>query len=271
MPDIYTRVSGSWKRVAGVFTRVNGSWKRITHAWVRVSGSWKLVYSFAGQVEYLTPGNYSFIVPAGVTSIHACVVGGSGNTASNVRRGSTVLISNSSTVGAAFGGGDGGLGPDSVVAGGGGAGGYTGDGGSGHSGQDGVYGNGAAGAGGGGGGGRSASTLSSRQHGGGVYLHGAGASGAGGTPSVQPGDGSNLGEGAPRGAGRRGLGGSGTSNHAQYGGALRYTKTAITVTPGETLSITVAPIPASGVATNGGGVRIIWGPGRSYPNNAKDA
>lgn len=267
---MFTRVSNAWKSITGIYVRVSGSWKSVTNAWVRDSGSWKLVYSLNGQLEQLTPGQSTWTVPAGVTSIHACVVAGSGGALSEIRRGATSLLSSSSTVGTNFGGGDGGWGPDSSMAGGGGAGGYSGHGGAGHSGQDGVYGNGAAGAGGGGGGGRSASTLSSRQHGGGVYLHGAGSNGAGGTAAAAPGAGSNLGEGSPRGAGRKGLTG-GTVDNAQSGGNLRYTKTAITVTPGETLTLVVGAVPTSGDATCGGGVRIIWGPGRSYPNNAKDA
>ncbi len=274
MPDISVRTSGSWKRVTGLFVRVSGSWKRVTGAWVRTGGVWKRVYPAGGQQEWLTPGTYSFSVPAGVTSIHAAVVGGSGNTLSAIRRSSTVLLSNTSTVGASFGGGDGGGGFGGAgypAGGGGGAGGYSGNGGTGHSGNEGVYGDGDTGYGGAGGGGCSGSSSGGRQHGGGVYLHGEGASGAGGRRSLWalPGHGSDLGEGQPRGAGRYGFN---SSYPSEVGGNLRYTKTAITVTPGETLTIVVAPaISSAGVdVTTGGGVRIIWGAGRSYPNNAKD-
>lgn len=270
MPDLYVKVSTTWKRITGVFTRVGGSWKRVLRVYVRQGGVWKLVYSFAGQAEYLTPGTFSFVVPAGVTQIHAAVVNGSGNTLSAIRRGGVTLIDGNSTVGASFGGGDGGSAGGKASGGGNGAGGYSGDGGNGHIGVDG-YGDGEPGAGGGGGGGRSASSSSGRQHGGGVYLHGEGASGAGGrgSPWTLPGHGSDLGEGAPRGAGRYGVN---ASSPSEAGGNLRYTKTAITVTPGETLTIVVAPAISSSSSdvTTGGGVRIIWGEGRSYPNNAKD-
>lgn len=270
MPDISVRTSGSWKRVTGLFVRVSGSWKRVTGAWVRVGGAWKRVYPAGGQQEWLTPGTYSFVVPAGVSSIHAAVVGGSGNTLSAIRRSSTVLIANTSTVGSAFGGGDGGQNGGYVSGGGNGAGGYSGTGGRGDWGVEG-YADGEPGTGGAGGGGRSASSTGGRQHGGGVYLHGEGASGAGGrgSPWTLPGHGSDLGEGQPRGAGRYGFN---SSYPSEVGGNLRYTKTAIAVTPGETLTVVVAAIAASsgGDATTGGGVRIIWGEGRSYPSNAKD-
>lgn len=270
MPDISIRVSGAWKRVTSLFVRVSGSWKRVTGAWVRVGGVWKRVYPAGGQQEWLTPGTYSFVVPAGVSSIHAALVGGSGNKLSAIRRGSTVLLSNNSPIGAVFGGGDGGWAGGYASGGGNGAGGYSGVGGNGNIGVE-IYGDGEPGAGGGGGGGRSASSSSGRQHGGGVYLHGEGASGAGGrgSPWTLPGHGSDLGEGQPRGAGRYGFN---TSSPSEVGGNLRYTKTAITVTPGETLTIVVAPAISSSSSdvTTGGGVRIIWGEGRSYPNNAKD-
>ncbi|WP_313080425.1 hypothetical protein [Pulveribacter sp.] len=271
MPGISVRTSGSWKRVTALFVRVSGSWKRVTGAWVRTGGVWKRVYPAGGQQEWLTPGTYSFPVPAGVTSIHAAVVGGSGNALSAIRRSGTELLSNTSTAGASFGGGDGGLGAGWPTGGGCGAGGYSGNGGIGHNGSGAIYADGSAGAGGAGGGGCSASSSGGRQHGGGVYLHGEGASGAGGrrSPFTLPGHGSDLGEGAPRGAGRYGFN---SSYPSEVGGSLRYTKTAIAVTPGETLTIVVAPIASSagGEATTGGGVRIIWGEGRSYPNNAKD-
>lgn len=219
-----------------------------------------------GQVEFSASGTFSWIVPAGVTSIHAAVVGGSNNTETSIKQGATTLLSSSQAVAAGVrGGGDGGGKPGGNNTGGSGAGGYSGDGGVGGYHSDGPYNNGDPGSGGGGGGGRSASTEASRQHGGGVYLHGAGPSGAGGTTSAPAGHGSDLGEGVPRGAGRKYLS---STEHA--GGNLRYTIAPIAVTPGESLTITVPAAPTGGDATTGGGVRIIWGAGRSYPDNAKD-
>lgn len=266
MPDIHTRVSGAWKRCAGLFVRA-GSWKRITQAWVRQGGVWKLVYQYdvRGQYEWSTQGTYSFIVPSGVTQVHACVVNGANNTLSAIRRGGTTLISGASTVNSAIGGGTGGAVTTNAASGGAGAGGYDGDGGAGGSGDSG--GNGSGGGGGGGGG---SATASLRQHGAGVYLHGAGESGVAGTTQygIPPTAGSALGEGVPRGAGRRS---SGSPNLAMPGGSLRYTKTAIPVTPGETLTIIVGVKPSTDATDEmQGGVRIIWGNGRSYPSNAKD-
>lgn len=267
MSGVFVRNSSTWKRVTGVWVRVSGLWRPIKAVYVRAGGVWKRVHPDGRQQEWLAGGTYSFVVPAGVTSIHAAVVGAGRQTpsATGIYRGGTALITDSSTIGTAFGGGNGGTGGSAYNGGGGGAGGYSGEGGAGHSGTGGVYGGGSAGAGGGGGGGRSAASFGG-QHGGGVYLHGAGNSGAGGTSGSAPGTGSNLGEGSPRGGGHKGYSGS----SAGPGGNLRYTKTAVAVTPGETLEVTIAPQPTGGDATTSGGARIIWGAGRSYPSNAKD-
>lgn len=266
MSGVFVRNSSTWKRVTGVWVRVSGLWRPIKAVYVRTGGVWKRVHPDGGQQEWLAGGTYSFVVPTGVTSIHAVVVApGRDNAATDIRRSGTVLISSDSVIGTEFGGGNGGAGGSTANGGGGGAGGYSGDGGAGHSGTGGVYDNGSAGGGGGGGGGRSAAS-SGGQHGGGVYLHGEGSSGWGGTSGSAPGAGSNLGEGSPRGAGRKGDSG----NIATQGGNLRYTETAIAVTPGETLGVTVGAPPTYGDATTSGGARIIWGAGRSYPSNAKD-
>lgn len=231
--------------------------------------------SRGGQAEFVDPGvTTSWVVPAGVTSIHAVVVDGTSrqNMQSYIKRGGTYLMLANMPTGENFGGSNGGAvitGAGADNSGGGGAGGYSGSGGGGHDGQSGTFGDGSPGTGGGGGGGASGATPAERQDGGGVYLHGEGPSGAGGkrSPSTAPGAGSDLNEGSPVGAGRKSLG---PADQARPGGNLRYTKTPIAVTPGETLTIYVGTRPPSGGATTGGGVRIIWGEGRSYPNNAKD-
>jgi hypothetical protein len=281
VPDISVRVSSTWKKITGLFVRASGTWKAVTGVWVRTGGVWKRVYpgvAAPGQEEWSTGGTYSFVVPYGITSIHAALVGGSGNTLSAIRRGASTLLSNSSSISSSVGGGSGGLPPAGTPAqgGGGGAAGYDGvaptySGGNGGYYLDGIYYGGGNGGYGGAGGGAAGANTTTRQHGGGVYLHGVGSNGLGGTvsPNVKPGHGSNLGEGVPRGAGRRW---DSSSNVAQAGGDLRYTKTAIAVTPGETLTIVVAALASSSGSevTTGGGVRIIWGEGRSYPSNAKD-
>jgi len=78
--------------------------------------------------------------------------------------------------------------------------------------------------------------------GGGVGISGQGASGTGASPNGSP-DPIN----SYMGAGREGV----------AGGALAW-KNAIAVTPGQVITVNAA----------GGRIRIIWGPGRSYPTAA---
>ena len=216
----------------------------------------QVVFSSTGATSTVT----AWVVPSGVTAIHAVVVGGGpGNAESSIKRGAAVLIDQASTIGADFGGGDGGTG----TQGGGGAGGYSGSGGAGASTVWGEGYPGAAGSGGGGGGGASGDDARgySPRMGGGVGLQGQGASGAGGYfdnfNNGPGGDGSAT--GAVFGAGGIGY----------KGGNLRYTTTQIAVTPGETLTITTAA-RSGGIAKTSGAVRIMWGAGRSYPSNAAD-
>lgn len=56
------------------------------------------------------------------------------------------------------------------------------------------------------------------------------------------------------------------------GGSLRY-KNNIPVTPGETLRVSMSGGSMGGYKITGsfGGVRIMWGGGRSYPSNALNA
>ena len=77
---------------------------------------------------------------------------------------------------------------------------------------------------------------------------------SGGVGSVPP-------DTAGVGAGRPGT----TISSGETGGNLRYTIAPLSVTPGETLTVYV-----TGGSGYSGGIRIMWGGGRSYPNNAKD-
>jgi hypothetical protein len=144
--------------------------------------------------------------------------------------------------GQANNGGSSGGSNSSYAGGGGGAGGYSGNGGAGAYGSsDGTQG---SGGGGGGGGGTSSQQYYVSGGGGGVGMLGEGTSGARGT-------------GATNGNGTGGGGGSGASNAngriaSIYGGGAGGT------------SIT----GAAGMGGQGGAVRIIWGAGRSYPDNA---
>jgi hypothetical protein len=261
-----------------------------------------------GESIYTTPGLHSWTAPAGVTSVSVVAVGGGGGgnySTSGGRGGSggglgwknnipvvpgqsyTVVVGagggvsgsgensyfinlstvaglrgltggtgNSLVAGGGFvgdGGGNGGNAGTSTTTstgGGGGAGGYTGNGGNGGNNASGNGQNGSGGGGGGGGGGGSADASGA---GGGVGLLGQGANGTGG-------DGSE-------GNAEPGFGGSGgTNGSADPGSSTR---------------------PSTGGNYGGGGggadgntgengpggsgaVRIIWGTGVSYPNNAKE-
>lgn len=223
-----------------------------------------------------------------------------------LKRGGTTLLSSGSTLGGSIGGGNGGAGGSALTVsypnpqpgefarydhryfsgGGGGAGGYTGNGGAGAAARMGASANGGNGSGGGGGGGTGdalGGDVPSGDYffnydaadGGGVGLRGAGSSGAGGSSSgAAGGRGSynNVGQPTP-GAGAKGARGNSISLSGNFpdstkqaaatgdtGGNLRYLNN-IAVTAGESLTLTV---PA------GGGIRIMWGPGRSYPSDAAD-
>jgi hypothetical protein len=187
-----------------------------------------------------------------------------------------------------IGGGNGGNGGDGdgfSAGGGGGAGGYSGSGGSGGV----TQGPGFNGSGGGGGGGASWITLfpsysgDAAGGGGGVGILGQGADGAAGSATqasagggggsggaagvssgVSPFNGSNGGL-YGGGGGANLYGGSGGGG----GGGLRYINN-YTVAPGSTLTVIVgaggaAPGGNGGAGANGA-VRIIWGPGRSFPS-----
>jgi hypothetical protein len=130
--------------------------------------------------------------------------------------------------------------------GGGGAGGYSGNGGSASWGSNGTA--AAAGSGGGGGGG---STSTSGGGGGGVGILGQGTDGIGGTGTGGGSGGSSGSSGTAGvqnggGTGSPGVYGGGSGGHAKNGN----------------------PTGEWSVAGGSGAVRIIWGPGRSFPNNA---
>lgn len=190
---------------------------------------------------------YSFIVPDGITSVWALVVGPGGPAASqsgtNIKSGATTLLAANTALSGGVGGGNGGA---SYSYWPGGAGGYSGNGGS-------YAGNGA---GGGGGGGYSEFGY---DVGGGVGLLGQGPNGVG----------SNTGNG---GNGSVQFGnpayGAGVGTSSSQGGNLRYRE--LTVAPGEALTIAIAARHINAGSRGAGAARIMWGGGRSYPNNAND-
>lgn len=146
----------------------------------------------------------------------------------------------------AYTGGTGGTGQTtSYRGGGGGAAGYAGSGGSGGGYTGGSSGTDGSGGGGGGGGRSTAQNSGKGSGGGGVGLYGQGANGAGASSGNGGGGGSGGSNGYASGSGTRPAWGG------DYGGG-----------PGGCYNS--SPAPSAGA----GAVRIIWGAGRSFPNNA---
>ena len=182
---------------------------------------------------------------------------GNGESGGNPGAGGTIGGSND-------GGGNGGAGGQDTQnyggPGGGGAGGYTGNGGNGATSQANGAGavNGQAGSGGGGGGGgKGGQSECAGGGGGGVGLFGVGSSGNGGGGQGQNNNTSGGGNGGSN--GNNGGGGGGQGNHAggnggTYGGGHGGPQSS-----------------GSGGAPGQGAVRVIWGMGRSFPNNASQA
>lgn len=229
----------------------------------------EVVFESAGKSDSQTV--FGWVVPVGVYEV--CMLGVSSHRSYQTRisRGGADLLNTCwafGTNGAVGGdGGDPGNGPS--YNGAGGAGGYSGTGGMG--GTTNVdawnrltYDGGLSGSGGGGGGG-----YSGNGGGGGVGIYGQGPNGAGSWDHYA----ANGQHGSDLGPLR---GGAGTINqvpspagkdYAKPGGNLRY-RNAVPVTPGETLTITLDHWIRDNAYGVGAVVRILWGPGRSFPNNA---
>jgi len=248
-------------------------------------------YGFSGfvakpsQQAYTTAGTYTWVAPAGVTSVSVVAVGGggssygsTGNVAGNSYFVSTAVVKGGAGArgicagiggsGGTYTGDGGGNGGASLGYGGGGSGGYSGCGGYGGSSGTGYA--GGAGSGGGGGGGGYGG-------GGGVGLLGLGSSGSAGvtTTSATGGSGGNdapaynitcraIATGGLYGGAGTGWGGSGGSGG---GGGLGY-KNNYSVVPGNSYTVVVG-VGALGCFSRGAGgaVRIIWpGTTRQFPS-----
>ncbi|MBS0414340.1 MAG: hypothetical protein JSR68_08205 [Proteobacteria bacterium] len=210
-----------------------------------------------------------WVVPAGVTSISAVCVGTKLTVAgTDVVSAARPRVGDGGGLGGALGAGDitvteippqpsfGGGGPGTqyqtiiTPGGGGGAGGYGGGGGAGEPGGAGSYSpTGTQGAGGGG---------KRGYAGGGVGLKGRGASGGATSTAGSPGSAN----GPVYGGGNGGTPVSG-SQDGTIGADLAW-RNAIAVTPGQ--SVVCARVAGG----SSGAARIIWGDGRSYPDNAGD-
>lgn len=172
--------------------------------------------------------------------------GGTGTTSdSNLNYAGGIGGARSGTFDGGGNGGAGGTSASDTAGGGGGAAGYSGDGGTG----GGVSTSASNGAGGGGGGGSAGGHNGSdgaAPSGGGVGIYGVGANGTGGSPG---GGGSGGGNGSPN-----ATSGGSTNRGGAYGGGGGGQSNDGKSTPG--------------CFGGHGAVRIIWGTGRSFPNNA---
>lgn len=241
-----------------------------------------------GQDLFTNPNTYTWYCREGVTSICVvCIGGGGGAYLDTIIHGGNSSFSNQVTAGggqtgsaSAPGlggsvilgiggvGGDGARSSNGVGAGGGGAGGYAGAGGAGGN----FTGNGGGGSGGGGGGGTADSRpIYQAGDGGSVGLMGQGTSGPGAGYIPDAGQQGFFGSVFP-GASYAG-GGAGSSNYGGSGGggATSY-KNNIAVIPGNFYTLVVGD-GGIGYTTDPyvlkgepGGVRIIWGLGRSFPS-----
>lgn len=256
----------------------------------------------AGQVEFTTPGTYSWTCPAGVTSVSVVCIGAGGSGYLNQTQNGGDSTFNGKTCGAGGGkgatrtaagvggavmngtggsGGSGGIRGDVNGGGGGGAGGYAGAGGAGAAGK--ANNNGAPGTGGAGGGGATPHNSDAGYFwgtgGGGVGILGQGASGAGGVYNAAGSTAGSGGSGGTKGSAviKGGKYGGGSAGFSVYpgggGGALAYANN-ITVVPGDSYTVVVglggtgSSSDSSGNYRGGAGaVRIIWpGTTRQFPS-----
>ena len=291
--------------IGKIHTEIPGLvWSITPQFLLRIKNEWPTIIA-PGEQLYTTPGSYLWTAPAEVTMVHVVCVGAGGymggagttqqpntggpgggalayknNIAVTPGQSYSVVVGNSvnggsgqdSSFTAGFGtctagggiggnftyhpnggaggvpsgvfdgggaGGAGGNAPSSAgVGGGGGAGGYSGPGGNGGQGGTGIKTNGLAGSGGGGGGGAGAEGYQVLGlAGGGVGLYGQGTSGTG----------SNV-------YGQGGSGGENAGTFSYFGGKYGGGGSGWNGGP-------------SGLGGSGA-VRIIWGTGRSFPNNA---
>jgi hypothetical protein len=79
MPQVYVNDNGTWKEAQEIYLRDADSWKLLNEVYVRNNGVWSKVYpNSPGRIVYSTAGNYSFIVPSGITSVKMFIYGAGG-------------------------------------------------------------------------------------------------------------------------------------------------------------------------------------------------
>jgi hypothetical protein len=86
MPS-YVKDGGVFKPVAEIYIKDSGTWKTVLDGYVNDNGTWKSFLYEAGTESYTDYGTFSFIVPAGVYSIEARVIGGGGGSGANNQNG----------------------------------------------------------------------------------------------------------------------------------------------------------------------------------------
>lgn len=79
MPKQFIKENGTWREVLAQYAKDRGVWRPIRKVWIKDNGVWRQVFGNSGSITQLTPGTYSFTVPAGVYSINVTACGGGGS------------------------------------------------------------------------------------------------------------------------------------------------------------------------------------------------
>ncbi len=86
---IYVKRSGIWTEVVSPTVKQSGDYTNIQRGFVKQNGVWKQFFPDTGSTTFSSPGNYSWVVPPGVTSllVNAAAGGGGGGGANEVDAG----------------------------------------------------------------------------------------------------------------------------------------------------------------------------------------
>lgn len=79
MANVFINDGGTYRTAKEIFVNDNGTWRTIKQVSVNDNGTWRQVFpESSGTQAYTTAGSYSFVVPNGVYSLTATIVGGGG-------------------------------------------------------------------------------------------------------------------------------------------------------------------------------------------------